>query len=137
MAYAQIKEAAHELFEQASFISQIKTPTDYKQALALMDDLIEDYDNQRPLINIVSAAIEAWENKAPEFAKFNARISDLDAGVSTLKLLMEQHDLRGANLPEIGSKSLVSKILNHERNLTRQHIDALSKRFKISPALFF
>jgi integrase len=43
-----------------------------------------------------------------------------------------------ADLPEIGSKSLVSKILNGRgRNLTRDHIAALSKRFSVSPALFF
>lgn len=51
---------------------------------------------------------------------------------------MDQNDLGVADLPEIGSKSLVSKILNaRDRRLTRQHIDALSKRFNISPALFF
>jgi len=52
--------------------------------------------------------------------------------------LMDQHELGVADLPEIGSKSLVSKILNErDRQLTRQHIDALSRRINISPALFF
>ncbi len=51
---------------------------------------------------------------------------------------MEQHGLGVADLPEIGSKSLVSKILNGRgRNLTRDRIAALSKRFSVSPALFF
>jgi HTH-type transcriptional regulator/antitoxin HigA len=50
---------------------------------------------------------------------------------------MEQHKLGVADLPEIGSKSLVSRILNGERRLTRNHIEALSKRFNINPALFF
>jgi len=59
-------------------------------------------------------------------------------GVDVLKLLMEQHHLGVADLPEIGSKSLVSKILNGRgRNLTKDHIDALSKRFSVSPAIFF
>lgn len=59
-------------------------------------------------------------------------------GVDTLKLLMEQHGLGVADFPEIGSKSLVSKILNGRgRKLTRNHIAALSKRFGLSPALFF
>jgi HTH-type transcriptional regulator/antitoxin HigA len=62
----------------------------------------------------------------------------MDAGIATLKLLMEQHNLGVADLPEIGSKSLVSKILNKKgRTLTKAHIVALSNRFGVSPALFF
>ena len=50
---------------------------------------------------------------------------------------MEQHGLGIANVPEIGSNTLVSKVLNGKRNLTRNHIEALSERFGVSPALFF
>ncbi len=39
------------------------------------------------------------------------------------------------DLPATGS--LVSRILSGERNLTKKHIQALSKRFGISPAGFF
>ena len=42
-----------------------------------------------------------------------------------------------SDLPEIGSKSLVSKILNGHRRLTIDHIKALSNRFGIDPVLFF
>jgi len=49
---------------------------------------------------------------------------------------MEQYGLGVADFPEIGSKSLVSKILNKKRRLTLDHIHAISKRFKIDPALF-
>jgi len=52
-------------------------------------------------------------------------------------VLMDQNNLGTADLPEIGSKSLVSKILNGHRRLTIDHINSLSKRFGISPALFF
>ena len=50
---------------------------------------------------------------------------------------MDQHNLGTADLPEIGSKSLVSKILHGHRRLTIDHINALSKKFGISPVLFF
>ena len=49
---------------------------------------------------------------------------------------MEQYDLGVADFPEIGSKSLVSRIINRKRKLTLNHIHALSKRFGIDPALF-
>lgn len=44
---------------------------------------------------------------------------------------------QAACLPEIGSKSVVSRVLSGERNLTKKHIQALSQRFGISPAVFF
>ena len=137
MGFAAIKGHAFELFNQAPFISHISNEADYAQALALMDELIEDYDNQQPLIDVLSASIARWEDKSPEFKSFNDRIEKLDSSIATLKVIMEQHKLGVADLPEIGSKSLVSRILNGERRLTRNHIEALSKRFNVNPALFF
>ena len=137
MGFAAIKEQACELFNQAPFISHISNEADYAQALALMDELMEDYDNQKPLIDMLSVSIARWEDTSPKFKSFNDRIEKLDGGITTLRVIMEQHNLGVADLPEIGSKSLVSRILSGERRLTRNHIEALSKRFNISPALFF
>jgi len=50
---------------------------------------------------------------------------------------MDEHSLGQGDLPEIGSQSLVSKILNGERQLTLEHIRSLSKRFGVSPTVFF
>jgi HTH-type transcriptional regulator/antitoxin HigA len=137
MGIAAIKNKALALLDEAGFLRGIANDSDYAQALALMDDLIGDYEANRPLILILTDAIERWENQATEFAEFNAQIAGLK-DVDTLKLLMEQHGLGVADLPEIGSKSLVSKILNGRgRNLTKDHIAALSKRFDISPSVFF
>ena len=107
------------------------------RALALMDELIGDYDNQRALIDVLSASIEQWEATASGFSGFNERVADMNDDLALLKVLMEQHGLGVADLPEIGSKSLVSRILNGNRNLTKKHIETLSHRFGISPALFF
>ena len=137
MGFAAIKERADALFEEASFIGHIANEDDYAQALALLEELVKDYDANRPLIGILARSIESWENESNEFAAFNARVAKL-GGVDVLRLLMEQHRLGVADLPEIGSKSLVSKIINgRDRHLTRDHIAALSKRFAISPAVFF
>lgn len=138
MSYAALKKTAQQLSEQASFVVEITTEEEYEKALSLMDELIDDYDHHLVLIELLSASIERWENHSPEFTEFNDRINSGDAGVSCLRLLMDQHKLGVADLPEIGSKSLVSKILNErDRQLTKQHIEALSQRFNISPALFF
>jgi HTH-type transcriptional regulator/antitoxin HigA len=43
MGFAAIKKKARDLFSEAAFISHINSDADYEQALALMDELIEDY----------------------------------------------------------------------------------------------
>ena len=136
MGFAMLKKKAHALFEEASFISHIHNDNDYKEALKLMDELMEDYDYNRSLIEILAVSIERWEENAKEFKLFNTNIKSLDSGIALLTVLMEQHGLGVADLPEIGSKSLVSKILNKQRRLTLDHIQVLSKRFGIDPALF-
>jgi HTH-type transcriptional regulator / antitoxin HigA len=138
MNFAAVKIKAKDLFAEASFISQIRDEADYENALALMDELIEDYDEHCVLISVLANAIEEWEDNAPEFAAFNQRVTQLDDGVAVLRTLMDQYQLKAEDLKnEIGSKSLVSMILNGSRNLTREHIQALSSRFRLNPAIFF
>lgn len=137
MSHSALKNTAQKLSQQASFLVEIIDNDEYEQALALMDDLVDDYDNQLVLIELLSTSIERWEEKSDDFVDFNNRIAGGDPAVSVLRLLMDQHNLGVSDLPEVGSKSLVSKILNQHRQLTREHIDLLSKRFSISPALFF
>ena len=138
MSYAALKSTAKKLSDNASFLVEITNNDEYEQALALMDELIDDYDNQQVLIELLSNSIERWEDNSADFSEFNERTDSGDPALSVLRVLMDQHELGVADLPEIGSKSLVSKILNErDRQLTRQHNSALSKRFNISPALFF
>jgi HTH-type transcriptional regulator/antitoxin HigA len=39
--------------------------------------------------------------------------------------------------PELGSESTVSLVLSGKRKLNRDHIARLSRRFHVSPAVFF
>jgi HTH-type transcriptional regulator/antitoxin HigA len=127
-----------EALAQVPYLTEIDTQDDYEQALALMDELMDDYDANRRLIEILSHSIERWEDKADEFAQFNAALAEMDDGIAVLKTLMAQHNLGVADMPELGSKSNVSKLLNgaQGKKLNRNHIEALSKRFGVSPALF-
>ncbi|MDQ7995278.1 MAG: helix-turn-helix domain-containing protein [Luteibacter sp.] len=137
MNFEAIKKNAQELIRSAEYLNRISTDNDYQKALVLVEELIdEDYEGQRLLIEVLSRNIEEWENRAPEFAEFNARVAKLD-DTAVLRLLMEQHNLGVADLPELGQKSLISRILNGERSLTKAHIQALADRFGVSPAIFF
>ena len=71
------------------------------------------------------------------FSECYIRINSLSTDRVILKTLMEQYNLGVADFPEIGSKSFISKIIHNKRHLTKEHIAALSHRFKISPSLFF
>ncbi|MEV3830130.1 hypothetical protein RI534_12885 [Aeromonas allosaccharophila] len=135
LALSQIREA----LAQVPFIIQIHCQEDYDRAMALMDELVDDYDANKQLIELLSTSIERWEEQAEEFADFNAAVAGTEPGIAVLKTLMSQYNLGVADLPELGSKANVSKLLNAAdgKKLTRQHIEALSKRFALSPALFF
>lgn len=134
-AVYQIRDALAEL----PFLAHIETPDDYERALELMDQLVDDYEANKPLVEILAVSIERWEDHAGEFADFNAAVAGTDRGIAVLRTLMVQHGLGVADLPEIGSKGNVSKILNgvDGKKLTRNHIEALCNRFGVSPALFF
>ena len=134
-ALVQIREA----LSQVPYIAHINNQDDYERALRLMDELINDYDTNNQLIELLATSIERWEDVADEFTDFNKVVADIEPGITVLKTLMSQHRLQMADLPELGSKSNVSKLLNAAkgRKLTRQHIEFLSKRFGVSPALFF
>ncbi len=138
MRYTNLKQKAVDFFSEAGFVSRIHNEKEYEQALELMEELIEDYDTYLPLIEVLSISIDKWEEESDDLSDFNARIEGLDDGVAVLRTLMDQHHLKADDLKsELGSKSLVSMILNGSRNLTRDHIQALSQRFKISPSVFF
>jgi HTH-type transcriptional regulator/antitoxin HigA len=58
--------------------------------------------------------------------------------VEVLRTLMDANDLRQKDLvPIFGSESIVSEVLHKKRDLNKTHIERLSKRFNVSPAVFF
>jgi HTH-type transcriptional regulator/antitoxin HigA len=88
------------------------TPDD-EEAIELMTVLIERYEQERfPL---------------PEAEP-----------VDVLRLLLEQNGLTQRDIAtELGSESTVSLVLSGKRQLNRDHIARLSRRFHVSPAVFF
>ena len=49
MNFATLKQKAIDCFSEAPFISRIHNEAEYEQALALMDELVEEYDKYLPL----------------------------------------------------------------------------------------
>ena len=58
--------------------------------------------------------------------------------VKVLTELMSANNLKQKDLaPLFGSESIVSEVLHGKRKMNKQHIEKLSQRFNVSPALFF
>jgi len=105
----------------------------YKKLLSFVDELMDWSRHHRDarvtsLLHLIASNIQLYEDKHYPLKKLTP--------VEMLKFLMEQHGLEQGDLPEIGSQSLVSKILNGERQLTLEHVRCLSIRFGVSPAVF-
>ncbi|MGR1222011.1 hypothetical protein ACUVMQ_03460 [Aeromonas veronii] len=108
LALVQIREA----LAQVPYIAHINNLDDYEKALELMDELVDDYDTNKQLIDLLASSIERWEVGADEFADFNKALACVEPGIAVLKTLMSQHRLGAADLPELGSKSNISKLLS-------------------------
>ena len=130
-------------FETAHRAIEIKTEADYEFAMDLIEHLMTKAEDRKgePLlrmIDMVADAIDKYEHSLESVSSYIQEVENLDPGVSTLRVLIDQHKLSYSDLKEeIGSKSLVSQILSGSKNLTRTHIANLTKRFSISPELFF
>lgn len=130
-------------FKTAHRAIEIETEEDYEFAIDLIEHLMtkaEDREGEPLLrmIDMVADAIDKYEHSLESVNSYIQEVENTDPGVSTLRVLIDQHKLSYSDLKEeIGSKSLVSQILSGSKNLTRAHIANLTKRFSISPELFF
>ena len=137
-----IQDKYEEFAHVAAPLLHISNESEYEQALSVVESLLEQVgdnpqDTLNGLIELISRAIAAFEAKQPELVQFDLDADSTAPDVAVLRVIMSQHQLTGSELPEIGDKTLVSKILSGERNLTKQHIEKLANRFHIDPALFF
>jgi HTH-type transcriptional regulator/antitoxin HigA len=94
-------------------------------------------DPLNPLIDMISLAIEKYERQDIELVDFINESEKAPADLALLRTLMSQHNLTGSDLPEIGDKTMLSKVLNGKRELSRQAIEKLCQRFSLQPAMFF
>jgi HTH-type transcriptional regulator / antitoxin HigA len=142
MSALALKNACHDFAQVAEPYLHIKDENHYNKTLELIEELLEEADDSvedpiNTIIDLLSHSIEVYEDEISELAEFKNRIKEQPADLSMLRLLMDQHSLDMSDLPEIGSKSMVSRVLSGERALNKNHIKALSERFNIDPGFFF
>ena len=139
---AALKTAFQEFAGIAAPVLNIQDETHYVSALALIEELMTESEDSvddplGPMIDILARAISDYESRDPEIVAFEKEAREIPADIAMLSVLMDQYGLGMADFPEIGDKSLISRILSGSRNLTKQHIEKLSRRFDVEPGMFF
>ena len=142
MAQLAIIDAYEEFMASAHAYVNIETESDYQGALEALETILESAsdtldDPLNPLIDMLSNAIEKYELQDHTLIDFVVESDSVPTDIALLKALMRNHNLTGSDLPEVGDKTMVSKVLNGKRPLTRPAIERLSSRFGIPPAMFF
>jgi len=134
--------------EYQSFMSiaqplvNITNEADYHAALEALEETLETASDSvddpfNPLIDMLSHAIEKYEAQDDQLMSFVGEAEGTPTDIALLRTLMREHQLTGSDLPEIGEKTMVSKVLNGKRSLTRSAIEQLCVRFGLRPSMFF
>jgi HTH-type transcriptional regulator/antitoxin HigA len=85
---------------------------------------------ERKYARLLAALIESYENK--QYPIPDAKPEQV------LAELIDQNNLRQKDLvPLLGPESVVSEIVNGKRPLSAANIEKLSRKFHVSPAVFF
>jgi HTH-type transcriptional regulator / antitoxin HigA len=85
---------------------------------------------ERELMSLLTLLIEDFEDKHSLLPRATP--------IEILEFLMDQHGLKQKDLVDVfGTPSVVSEILSGKRELNKDHIQRLSKRFHVSPEIFF
>lgn len=130
-------QLVNQYLEIMQWLDGIQSDKQHEEILAAIDELIEDYDENKALLDTLFQMLDEYENNSEHYKTFNLRQKALEPSVATLKLLMDQYNLTVNDFQqEIGSQSLVSCILSGKSLLNRKHVTALSKRFALPMQLF-
>ena len=115
-------------------LAAIHTLADYERAVEFMNQLLDlvgdDEDHELvDMLELLGQLIEDYESQ--HYALPNV------GPAQVLRFLMEQHDLKQADLAsELGTQSVVSDILSGRRQINARQAKALAQRFGVSAAVF-
>ena len=119
--------------ERAANVGPIRNAAHYEELVSLTDALIDEVgnDKQHPL----NGLLYVLGDLIRDYDASRYPVPDAPA-VDVLNYLMESHQLKQSDLPEIGTQSVVSEILSGKRSLNVRQIARLAKRFGASADVF-
>jgi HTH-type transcriptional regulator / antitoxin HigA len=111
----------------------ITTEEENSRALAVVESLTHKSDltpEEDQLLELLITLIEKFEAE-------HYPLNNLSTPLSRLTFLMEENDLRQADVVEIfGSKGIASEVLSGKRQINKSHALKLGEFFNLNPALF-
>jgi HTH-type transcriptional regulator/antitoxin HigA len=126
-------EVSEKYVLEVSLPTPITSARQHEEYLSVLDKLASKNNptsKEEKYAEVLMTLVEAYEEE-------HHSIPDASP-VEVLRTLMDANDLRQKDLvPVFGSESIVSEVLNKKRSLNKTHILKLSKRFHVSPAVFF
>lgn len=116
-----------------SMPTPITSERQYAEYLSVLDRLADKEGATREegkYAQVLMMLIEAYEEQKHPIPEASP--------VDVLRTLIEANGLRQKDLASIfGAESVVSEVLSGKRDINKNHIENLSKRFNVSPAVFF
>lgn len=102
----------------------------YTKTLFRLTSIAEPTPAQIEAIELLTLLIERYEEEHNNLPQASP--------VEVLKFLLDRHNLKQRDLAQdLGGESVVSEVLAGRRKLNTTHIERLSARFHVSPAVFF
>ena len=103
---------------------------EYTEALFNLTAKPDPTPDEEEAIELMTLLVERYEQE--RYPVPEAEPADV------LRFLLERNSLSQRDIAaEFGSESTVSLVLSGKRQLNRDHIARLSRRFNVSPAVFF
>jgi len=111
----------------------ITSERQHQEYLSVLDKLARKENpkiDEEKYAEVLLALIQAYEER-------HHSVPDASPA-EVLRALIDANNLRQKDLvPFFGSESIVSEALHKRRAFSKAHIEKLSKRFGVSPAVFF
>ena len=102
----------------------------YLTQLEALHDRADLTTEEQRIAELLTLLIEAYEEKRYRLTPASP--------IAVLRYLMESNGLNQSDLIDVfGSASIVSEVLKKKRELSKAHIQKLSRRFHVSPEIFF
>jgi len=120
------------LQKELFMLRPIRSKSHYRQALAIAADLASRENltrEQADYLQVLSSNIKTYEDERLKTRKYSP--------LEILKHLVSENSMSGSELGRVlGHRTLGPKLLNGERQLSKEHINKLSDYFSVEPGLF-
>jgi len=117
----------------SSVLSPPRSEEDLDRLIGLCDYLMDQTggDKNHPLMGL----LELTGTLISEFERENIPEPE-GTPIGCLSYLMQEHGLKPEDMTELGPPGVVSEILSGQKELDKNQIKALSRRFGCNPAIF-